>query len=78
MPFYFSIFCFKFPFMFRELILIFPPYLSVSVLLGGSQTWLIVSSSQKPTLSCKQKTSQALKQIKRVNTETKNVGTLVP
>lgn len=64
--------------MFGDLIFILPPYLSVSVLLGGSQTWLMVSSSQKPTLSCKQKISQSLKQIKRVNTETKNVGTMVP
>lgn len=78
MPFHFSIFCFKFPFMFGDLILIFPPYLSVSILLGGSQTWLMVSFSRKPTLSCKQKTSWALKQIKRVNMETKNVGTMVP
>lgn len=79
MPFHFSIFfCFKFPFKFRDLILIFPPYLSVSVLFGGSQTWLMVSSSQKPTISCKQKTSQALKQIKTVNMENKNVGTMVP
>lgn len=78
MPLHFSIFCFKYPFKFGNLILIFPPYLSVSILLGGSQTWLMVSSSQNPTLSCKQKTSQALKQIKRVNMETKNVGTMVP
>lgn len=78
MPFHISFFFFKFPFMFGDLIFILPPYLSVSVLLGGSQTWLMVSSSQKPTLSCKQKTSQSLKQIKRVNMETKNVGTMVP
>lgn len=79
MPFHFSfLFSFKFPFKFRDLILIFPPYLSVSVLLGGSQTRLMVSSSQKPTISCKQKTLQALKQIKTVNMETKNVGTMVP
>lgn len=76
--FNFFFFFFKFPFKFRDLILIFPPYLSVSVLLGGSQTRLMVSSSQKPTISCKQKTLQALKQNKTVNMETKNVGTMVP
>lgn len=49
----FNLFGIKFPFMFGDLILMFPPYLSVSILLGGSQTRLMVSSSQEPRVSCK-------------------------